>query len=100
MTAEGSGRVAVVTGASRGIGEAIARRLARSGHSVVVNYSASPAAAEAVVAGIVAEGGAAIAHQADGIADAPDAVHAGTQRHFGVVVFGEPELQAFHRHAI
>lgn len=48
-----------MTGGSRGIGEAIARRLARVGHPVIINYRASDAAAERVKASIEAEGGSA-----------------------------------------
>jgi len=58
-------RVAIVTGGSKGIGAAIARRLARERFSVTVNYSRSRAEAEAVVAAIEAEQGRAIAFQAD-----------------------------------
>jgi 3-oxoacyl-[acyl-carrier protein] reductase len=58
-------QVAIVTGASRGIGRAIARALAHSGASVVVNYASSSTAAEQVVAEITAAGGKAIALQAD-----------------------------------
>jgi 3-oxoacyl-[acyl-carrier protein] reductase len=54
-------KVAVVTGASRGIGRAIAEDLAAAGARVVVNYNASPEAAEAVVAAIRAKGGEATA---------------------------------------
>ena len=59
------GKVAVVTGASKGIGAAIAKALAAAGAAVVVNYSSSKAGAEAVVAGIKQAGGKAIAVQAD-----------------------------------
>ena len=59
------GKVAVVTGASRGIGRAIAETLAAEGAKVVVNYQSNAAAAEAVVAAIAERGGAALAVQAD-----------------------------------
>jgi 3-oxoacyl-[acyl-carrier protein] reductase len=59
------GKVAVVTGASRGIGRAIAEELATEGAKVVVNYHANAAAAEEVVGGIVERGGTAIAIQGD-----------------------------------
>lgn len=59
------GKVAVVTGGSRGIGEAIAVDLAANGASVVVNYHASETAAQAIVARIEAGGGTAVAVQAD-----------------------------------
>jgi 3-oxoacyl-[acyl-carrier protein] reductase len=58
------GKVALVTGASKGIGAAIARELAARGAAVAVNYSGSKAAAEKVVAEIKAAGGKAIAVQA------------------------------------
>lgn len=60
-----SGQVALVTGASKGIGAAIAQHLARAGAAVVVNYASSREAAERVVQGIADEGGRAIAVQAD-----------------------------------
>jgi len=60
-----AGQVALVTGASRGIGASIARELAQAGATVVVNYASSPAAAEAVVAEIQAAGGQAWSHQAN-----------------------------------
>lgn len=58
-------RVAVVTGASRGIGRAVALRLARAGFFVVVHYGRDEAAARSCVAGIVAAGGEALAFPAD-----------------------------------
>lgn len=60
-----SGRVAIVTGGSRGIGRATAERLAASGATVVVNYRGNAAAAEATVAAITAAGGKAMAVQGD-----------------------------------
>lgn len=65
MTSAGEDRVALVTGGSRGIGRAICRVLALSGHRVVVNYSANKDAAEQVVTEIEEIGGKAIAVQAD-----------------------------------
>jgi len=53
-------KVAIVTGASRGIGAAIAERLGRDGFTVVVNYAGGAAAAEAVAAKIEAAGGRAV----------------------------------------
>ena len=60
-----AGKVAVVTGSSRGIGRAIALELARQGCIVVVNYAVNAALAEEVVALIAREGGEACAVQAD-----------------------------------
>jgi 3-oxoacyl-[acyl-carrier protein] reductase len=59
------GKVALVTGASKGIGAAIARELAARGAAVAVNYSSSKAGAEKVVAEIKAAGGKAVAIQAN-----------------------------------
>ena len=67
------GKVALVTGASRGIGAAIATRLAQEGAAVAVNYSGSQAAADEVVAAITAAGGSAVAIQAD-VSDPTDCV--------------------------
>lgn len=58
-------KLALVTGSSRGIGAAIAIRLAAEGASVIVNYAANPARAEAVVAEIRRAGGYAETVQAD-----------------------------------
>jgi 3-oxoacyl-[acyl-carrier protein] reductase len=60
-----AGQTALVTGASRGIGRAIALELAAAGATVVVNYASSPEAAEAVVAEIGAAGGQAWSYQAN-----------------------------------
>jgi 3-oxoacyl-[acyl-carrier protein] reductase len=59
------GKVAVVTGASKGIGAAIAKSLGAEGASVVVNYASSKAGADAVVSAITKAGGKAVAVQGD-----------------------------------
>ncbi|NUW41888.1 SDR family oxidoreductase [Nonomuraea rhodomycinica] len=65
MPSDGSSRVAVVTGGSRGIGRASARRLARDGVAVVVGYAGDRAEAEAAVREITEAGGEAVAVRAD-----------------------------------
>ncbi len=67
-----TGRIAVVTGSSRGLGRAIALKLARLGAGIVVNYQKNVAAAEEVAAEIKANGGRALTVQAD-VARAEDA---------------------------
>lgn len=65
MTTKLEGKVAVVTGASKGIGAEIAKALAAEGASIVVNYASSKVGAERVVADITAKRGKAVAVQAD-----------------------------------
>src|SRR5271155_2992475 len=59
-------KIAIVTGACRGIGKAVAERLARDGFAVVVNYASNAKEADATVAEIQSAGGQAIAVKADG----------------------------------
>jgi 3-oxoacyl-[acyl-carrier protein] reductase len=70
-----NGKVAFITGGSRGIGAAAARRLAHEGATVAIGYQASGSAAEALAAEIIAAGGKAIAVQAD-VTDAAGLTHA------------------------
>lgn len=79
-----AGKVAVVTGASKGIGAGIAKGLAAEGASVVVNYASSKAGADKVVAEITGKGGKAIAVQGD-VAKAADvkSIFAETKKAFG-----------------
>lgn len=71
MSQKLAGKVAVVTGASKGIGAAIARQLAAEGAAVVVNYATSKEGADRVVNAIVDNGGKAVAVQAN-VAEAAD----------------------------
>lgn len=79
-----TGKVAIVTGSSKGIGAGIIERLASDGAAVVVNYSRSKKEAEALVAKVTAAGGQALAVQADiSQPDQVTALFAATQEHFG-----------------
>src|ERR1700758_5176361 len=78
------GKVAIVTGASKGIGASIAQHLAAEGAAVVVNYASSKDGAERVVGEITGKGGRAIAVQADVARQADvDRLFAETKRAFG-----------------
>src|SRR6195256_1850583 len=79
---------AIITGASGGIGSSIAKRLAKDGFSVVVNYAGKPGPAQAVVADIKAAGGQGIAVQAD------VAIAADVERLFkeSMDAFGSPDV--------
>jgi 3-oxoacyl-[acyl-carrier protein] reductase len=106
------GKVAVVTGASKGIGAGIAKSLSAAGASVVVNYASSKEGADRVVAEITAKGGKAIAVKGD-VAKAADVQHIfdETKKAFGQLdvlvnnagVYGFSPLESiseedFHRH--
>jgi len=78
------GKVAVITGASKGIGAGIAKALAAEGASVVVNYASSRAGADKVVADIAGSGGKAVAVQGDvSKADDAKAIVDAAIQHFG-----------------
>src|SRR5438067_7779788 len=82
---------AIVTGGSGGIGGSIAKRLAKDGFSVVVNYAGKPAPAQAVVADLKAAGAQGIAVQAD-VANAED-----VERLFkeSMDAFGKPNVVVY-----
>jgi len=79
-----SGKVAVVTGSSKGIGASIAKHLAAEGAAVVVNYASSKTGADKVVAEITSAGGKAVAVQADMAKKADiERLFAGTKKAYG-----------------
>src|ERR1700749_1745561 len=84
MTKKLTGKVALVTGGSRGIGAASARALANEGADVAISYVASPDKAEALVAELKATGVNARAYQADqGSAEAVEALVTNVAKDFG-----------------
>ncbi len=81
-----TGKIAVVTGASKGIGAGIAKELAAQGATVVVNYASSKAGAESVVADIVAAGGKAVAIGGSvAVAAEIEALFAAVKQQFGKI---------------
>src|SRR5262249_4095942 len=88
MSTRFAGRIALVTGASRGIGRTTAERFAREGASVVVNYRRNREAADEVVAAIVRDGGQAVALEAGlSSGDAIGAMFAEVKNRFGALDF-------------
>jgi 3-oxoacyl-[acyl-carrier protein] reductase len=88
MSGSLQGKVAIVTGASKGIGAAIARSFAAEGASVIVNYSSSKAGADKVVAEIEKAGGKAVAVQGD-VGKAADVRQIFAEAH---EAFGAPDI--------
>jgi 3-oxoacyl-[acyl-carrier protein] reductase len=88
MTRELEGKVAIVTGAGRNIGRAIALTLAEGGASVVVNARSNHAEAESVVRDIAAAGGKALVH----LGDVADAVAVGAMADMAVKQFGRIDI--------
>jgi 3-oxoacyl-[acyl-carrier protein] reductase len=107
-----AGKVAVVTGASKGIGAAISKHLAAAGASVVVNYASSKTGADKIVAEIISAGGKAVAVQGDVAKQADiERLFAETKKAFGAldilvnnagIYEGQPlgkiTEENFHRH--
>jgi 3-oxoacyl-[acyl-carrier protein] reductase len=96
------GKVAVVTGASRGIGRAVAERLGRDGARVVVNYVQNSGKAQEVVEAVQASGSQAVAVQADigRVKDARRLFQAAEERFGGVdVVINNASVSVFKPHA-
>ena len=96
-----NGKVAIVTGASRGIGRQVAIQLAQSGAKVAVNYSSSQRQADEVVKTIEQFGGQAAAIQADlGVVSEVEALFAGTLERFGRVDILVNNAAIMKNHAI
>ena len=86
------GKTALVTGASRGIGRAIAERLAKDGAMVALTYNASKSGADEAVAAIEKAGGTAFAIHADLVDPGTVGAGHGQRRAVRIEVFGEPNL--------